>query len=78
MRVNLSELESILLDKGAESFCELVDVNKICINLKEDDKSNVLINYISKKTSIHPSVFSIGYLKKTQFNSNFKLKLSNN
>ena len=45
---------------------------------KKYDKFKELINHLSIKTSIHPSVFSISSINKLPINLNFKPKLKLN
>ena len=77
-RINLIELEEIILNYGIESLCQTNEENKIHIFTKKYDKFKELINHLSIKTSIHPSVFSISSINKLPINLNFKPKLKFN
>ena len=77
-RINLIELEEIILNYGIESLCQTNEENKIHIFTKKYDKFKELINHLSIKTSIHPSVFSISSINKLPINLNFKPKLKLN
>ena len=77
-RVNLIELEEIILNCGIESLCQSNEENKIHIFTKKYDKFKELINHLSTKTSIHPSVFTFSSINELPINLNFKPKLKLN
>jgi len=75
IRVDLSELESILSKKGIEAFMKEGDENKIDVYSKNKLKIKQGIKFISKITMINKNVFIIKDLSKKQLTSNFKYKI---
>jgi acyl-CoA synthetase (AMP-forming)/AMP-acid ligase II len=75
IRVDLSELESILSKKGIEAFMKEGDENKIYVYSKNKLKIKQGIKFISKITMINKNVFIIKDLSKKQLTSNFKYKI---
>ena len=75
IRVNLSELESILLKKGFDVAMQEAGENKIDIYFQNSSRAKQGIKYISKITSISPNVFGIKILSKKNLTNNFKYKI---
>ena len=73
MRINLQEIEDLVLNRGAESMCLQNEENRITILVKNYDKLDDLKEYISKLTNIHPSVFTIKKIKDFPLTNNYKL-----
>jgi len=75
IRVDLSELELILLKKGMDVIIKEGKENKINIYFKRSHNIKDGIKYISKITSIHPNVFVSKVLSKKNLTNNFKYKI---
>ena len=73
MRINLDELEEIILKFGVESMCIEEKENKIGIFVKKYNKLNKLKNYLVLLTNLHPSAFAIKTIEKFPLNRNLKL-----
>lgn len=78
LRINLSELENLLLDKGIKCYLRKNEMNNnISIYLNDNKKNEKkIIKYTSFLTSIHPSAFQVILLDKKKMNSNIKLKFN--
>ncbi len=74
-RVNLSELETILLKKGIDAIMKEGEENKINVYFKNSIQINEGIKYISKITSINQNVFINKILSKKNLTNNFKYKI---
>jgi acyl-CoA synthetase (AMP-forming)/AMP-acid ligase II len=66
-RVNLDELEKLLLDEGIKSACTGKDNNLVIYILKQDDFS-IVKEFLTKKIGIHFSVFEIKIILKKYCN----------
>ena len=75
IRVNLSELETILLEKGIDVIMREGEENKINTHFKNPKKIIEGIKYISKITSINLNVFVGKILTKKNLTNNLKYKL---
>ena len=74
-RINLSELETILLKKGIDAIMKEGEENKINVYFKNSIQINEGIKYISKITSINQNVFINKILSKKNLTNNFKYKI---
>ena len=74
-RVNLAELESILLKKGIDTIMREGDENKIDIYFKNLSKKNESIKYLAKITSINQNVFVVKKVSKKNLTTNYKFKI---
>ena len=74
-RLNLSELETILLKKGIDVIMREGKENKINTHFKNPDQVIKGIKYISKITSLNANVFVKKILTKKNLTNNFKYKL---
>jgi acyl-coenzyme A synthetase/AMP-(fatty) acid ligase len=74
-RVNLAELESILLKKGIDIIMREGDENKIDIYFKNLSKKNESIKYLAKITSINQNVFVVKKVSKKNLTTNYKFKI---
>jgi len=75
IRVDLSELELILLKKGIDAIMSEGRENKINIYFKSSKNIKKGIKYISKITSININVFVSKILSKKNLTNNFKYKV---
>ena len=75
IRVDLSELELILLKKGIDAIMSEGRENKINIYFKSSKNIKKGIKYISKVTSININVFVSKILSKKNLTNNFKYKV---
>ena len=75
IRVDLSELELILLKKGIDTIMSEGRENKINIYFKSSKNIKKGIKYISKITSININVFVSKILSKKNLTNNFKYKV---
>ena len=75
IRVNLAELESLLLKRGIDTIIKEGSENKINIYFKSSSKIKEGIKYISKITSINTNVFVSKILSKKNLTNNFKYKI---
>lgn len=74
IRVNLIEVEELILNYGLENICNLIEENKIEITLTKNYNKAELINHISNKLSLHPSIFSVKKVEKLPMTRNLKYK----
>ena len=74
-RVNLSELETILLKKGIDAIMKEGEENKINVYFKNSIQIKEGIKYISKITSINQNVFINKILSRKNLTNNFKYKI---
>ena len=75
IRVNLSELETILSKKGIDVIMQEGEENKINLYFKDSLKVEYGIKYISKITSINSNVFVRKILSKKNLTNSLKYKL---
>ena len=75
IRVNLSELETILSKKGIDVIMREGKENKINLYFKDSNKIERGIKYISNITSINLNVFVSKILSKKNLTNNLKYKL---
>ena len=75
IRVDLSELELILLKKGIDTIMKEGEENKINIYFKSSQNIKKGIKYISKTTLINSNVFVSKILSKKNLTNNFKYKI---
>ena len=75
IRVNLSELESILSKKGIDTVMREAAENRINVYFNNSSKTKEGIKYISKITSISSNVFITKIISKKNLTNNFKYKL---
>jgi long-chain acyl-CoA synthetase len=75
IRVNLSELETILSKKGIDVIMREGKENKINLYFKDSNKIERGIKYISNITSINSNVFVSKILSKKNLTNNLKYKL---
>ena len=73
LRVNLSEVEEIILNFGIKSMCLKGGNNKILVYIKVRNKSEELKKYLSSKINLHPSSFLINKIKEFPLNKNYKI-----
>ena len=74
-RVNLSELETILLKKGIDVIMKEGVENKINVYFKNSLQIKEGIKYISKITLMNQNVFITKILSKKNLTNNFKYKI---
>tara|TARA_B100000965_G_scaffold406080_1_gene443042 strand:+ start:1393 stop:2799 length:1407 start_codon:yes stop_codon:yes gene_type:complete len=74
-RINLSELENILLKKGVETIMKEGIENKIEVYCKKLSDIKINLKYLSKVTSININVFDIKKISKKNLTKNFKYKI---
>ena len=74
-RVNLSELETILLKRGIDTIMKKSEENKINVYFKNSLQIKEGIKYISKITSINKNVFINKILSKKNLTNNLKYKI---
>tara|TARA_Y100000994_G_scaffold233610_1_gene221808 strand:- start:42 stop:1451 length:1410 start_codon:yes stop_codon:yes gene_type:complete len=72
LRVNLSEVEDIILKMNIKSMCLKGEPNKILIYIKEQNKIKILKKNLSKSLNMHPSSFTIQIIKEFPLNMNYK------
>ncbi len=75
IRIDLSELELILLKQGIEAYMKEGLENKINIFSKNNSNLRKGIKYLSKITMINQNVFIIKNLSKRNLTNNFKYKI---
>ena len=75
IRVDLSELESILSKRDIDVIMKEGDENKIEVYSKNSLKIKEGIKYISKVTSLNANIFITKILSKKNLTNNFKYKL---
>ena len=75
IRINLSELENILFEKGVDSIMKEAGENKIEIYFKSLVNCKNHINHLSKITNINKNVFIVKNLTKKNLNKNYKFKI---
>ena len=75
VRVNLSELETILSRKGIDVSMKESGENKIEVYFKDASKTKRGIKFISSVTSINSNVFIAKKLLKKNLTNNFKYKI---
>ena len=75
IRVDLSELESILLKKGIDVIMNEGEENKINIYFKGSQNTKKWVKYISEITLINSNVFVSKTLSKKNLTNNFKYKI---
>ena len=75
IRVNLSELETILSKKGIDTIMKEGEENKINVYFKDSSKIKEGIKYISKITSINLNVFVSKTISKKNLTNNLKYKI---
>jgi acyl-coenzyme A synthetase/AMP-(fatty) acid ligase len=75
IRVDLSELESILLKKGIDVIMNEGEENKINIYFKGSQSTKKWVKYISETTLINSNVFVTKTLSKKNLTNNFKYKI---
>ena len=78
LRVNLQELEEIILDFGVQNMCVEEKLNKITVYVKNFKNFNYLIKHINKETNLHPSCFKIINIKEFPLNKNLKISYDKN
>lgn len=75
IRVNLSELETILSNKGIDAIMRESGENKIDVFFKDPSRIKDGLDYISKITSISLKVFEGRVISKKSLTNNFKYKI---
>ena len=75
VRIDLSELEKILLEQGIDTIMKEGGENKIIVYAKNIIKTKKKIKQLSKLTSINLNVFIIKTFKKKNLTNNFKYKI---
>tara|TARA_Y100000590_G_scaffold470145_1_gene662294 strand:+ start:1705 stop:3114 length:1410 start_codon:yes stop_codon:yes gene_type:complete len=75
IRLNLSELEAILLEKGIDVTTREGGENKINIYFKNPSQADKGLKYISKITSINQNVFVNRKITNKNLTANFKYKI---
>ena len=73
MRINLEDLEKIILDYGAENICLEEKQNKILVFVKNYKKIKMLKKYLINLTNLHASSIEVKNVKKFTLNSNYKI-----
>tara|TARA_B100000787_G_scaffold168299_1_gene156801 strand:+ start:248 stop:1660 length:1413 start_codon:yes stop_codon:yes gene_type:complete len=73
MRINLQELEDIILNFGIKNICMQEKENMINIFIKDNFELEKLKKHITSVTKIHPSVFIFKIVKDFPLNKNYKI-----
>jgi acyl-coenzyme A synthetase/AMP-(fatty) acid ligase len=73
MRINLLELEDIILNFGFENICMQEKENTINVFIKDSFELEALKKNIMSVTKIHPSVFTFKIVKEFPLNKNYKI-----
>ena len=73
MRINLQELEDIILNFGIKNICMQEKENLINIFIKDNFELEKLKKHITSVTKIHPSVFIFKIVKDFPLNKNYKI-----
>jgi long-chain acyl-CoA synthetase len=73
MRINLQELEDIILNFGLENICMQEKENTINVYIKDDFELEKVKKQIISVTKIHPSVFFFKIVKNFPLNKNYKI-----
>ena len=73
MRINLQDLEEIILEYGVENICLEEKQNKILIFVKKYKKIEMLKKYLIDLTNLHPSSIEIKNIKEFPLNLNYKI-----
>ena len=74
IRINLIEVEELIFNYGLENICNQIKENKIEITLTKNYDKTELINHVSNKLSLHPSIFSVKKVDKLPLTKNLKYK----
>ena len=75
VRINLSDLELLLFEKGIDSIMKEGDENEILVYTKNILKTKKKLKYISEMTSINLNVFKVKNFSKKNLTNNLKYKL---
>lgn len=67
-RVNLDEIESLLLNNGIESAC-IGEENKLIVFVLKDEHVSVVKQYLTQRLTIHPSIIKIGIINEIPKNT---------
>ena len=73
MRINLQELEDIILNFGFKNICMQEKENMINVFIKDNFELEKLKKHITSVTKIHPSVFIFKIVKDFPLNKNYKI-----
>ena len=73
MRINLQDLEEIILEYGVENICLEEKQNKILIFVKKYKKIEMLKKYLIDLTNLHSSSIEIKNIKEFPLNLNYKI-----
>ena len=75
LRVNLDEIQNVLLSHNIENVCKFDGENKILVlykcNINEHNLKKIILDHIN----LHPGVFQFKKVKKFQISNNFKVIL---
>lgn len=74
-RINLDEVEGMLMSKGYEAICSGVD-DKLKIYITNKEQEEEVLSYIVKETGLHKSGFNINYIEKIPRNEAGKILYS--
>ena len=73
MRINLQELEDIILNFGFKNICMQEKENMINVFIKDNFELEKLKKHITSVTKIHPSAFIFKIVKDFPLNRNYKI-----
>jgi len=73
MRINLQELEDIILNFGFKNICMQEKENMINVFIKDNFELEKLKKHITSDTKIHPSAFIFKIVKDFPLNRNYKI-----
>ena len=75
VRINLSDLELLLFERGVDSIMKEGTENQILVYTKNTLKTKKKLKYISELTSINLNVFKIKNFSKKNLTNNLKYKI---
>ena len=75
LRVNLDEIQNILLGNNIENICKFDGENKILVLLKNNINKDKIKKIILDHINLHPSIFRFRKVKKFKISKNFKVIL---
>ena len=68
-------MEELIFNYGQENICKQIEENKIEITLTKNYDKTKLINHVSNKLSLHPSIFSVKKVDKLPLTKKFKIQI---
>ena len=78
LRINLQELEDIIINYGCENMCIQEKENIITIYLKKKTNEKNFKDYLVNLTNLHKSVFKIIIIRQFPLNKNLKITYDKN